>query len=147
MFSVWIPLMLVFWRMAAASGSMKMMLKLKPNKSCCLVHLVTPALTQEKNDALQIAFYSVGSEMRSLSEKKWFDIKLNKHVTARKRDICATGGGQSTGEHLILTHAVPTLLAIQHSSALLNIPTEQAGPSNIHTECTFILMCKNIYFK
>ncbi len=90
------------------------------------------------------AVNAVGSEESSVSEikKKWFDIKLSakKHLAAHKRDISASGGGQSTAELIPSDTCMASIISdtalcgnIEHGDTD-TIATEQAWPSNIRID-------------
>jgi len=80
-------------------------MKLNPTNRYCLVHSLQEEL-QIKEKMLHgrmspNAVNSIGSEEITVPEikiKKWFDIKVlaKKRVTAHRREMSTTGGGQTT---------------------------------------------------
>nr|XP_055063042.1 nuclear apoptosis-inducing factor 1-like [Misgurnus anguillicaudatus] len=90
------------------------------------------------------AVNSVGSEERTVPEikKKWFDIKLSakKRVTAHRREISATGGGQTTTEISPLDSRVASIIGDTALSGIIRDgdtdALEQAGPSHTQTQVT-----------
>lgn len=90
------------------------------------------------------AVNSVGSEERTVPEikKKWFDIKVlaKKRVTAHRREMSATGGGQTTTELSPLDNRIACIIGDTALSGITKdgdtdaLATEQTGPSNTQSE-------------
>ena len=94
-------------------------------------------------EKLTAAVNSVGSEERADSEikKKRFDIKVSakKRVTAHRREVSLTGGGQATTEvspmdtHIASIIGDTALRGIIPDGDTDALPTEPAAPSTSHT--------------
>lgn len=80
----------------------------------------------------------------SQKKKKWFDIKVlaKKRVTAHRREMYATGGGQTTTELSPLDNCIACIIGDTALSGITKdgdtdaLATEQTGPSNTQSEAT-----------
>ncbi|KAK2878655.1 hypothetical protein Q8A67_019446 [Cirrhinus molitorella] len=124
--------------------------EVESNQQILFSSLTAGGITNKRKNAtwekVTSAVNSVGSEERTVPEikKKWFDIKVlaKKRVTAHRREISATGGGQTTTELSPLDNRIACIIGDTALSGINKdgdtdlLTTQQPGPSNTESEVT-----------
>lgn len=123
-------------------------MKLNPTNRYCLVHSLQEELQIKEKmlhgrmSPMQLIPLGLRRELSQKLKKKWFDIKVlaKKRVTAHRREMSATGGGQTTTELSPLDNRIACIIGDTALSGITKdgdtdaLATEQTGPSNTQSE-------------
>ncbi len=122
--------------------------EVESNQQILFSSLTAGGITNKRKNAawekVTDAVNSVGSEERTVPEikQKWFDNKVlaKKCITAHRREMSVTGGGQTTMELSPLDNRIASIIGDTALSGIIKdgdtdaLATQQAGPSNTESE-------------